>query len=197
MVGIFIMEIWKPIQQNENYLISNLGNVKTKEKPCKHSRHKGVICTRKERQIFPAINNGYKSFSISTNGGNKRYLLHRIIAETFIPNPENKPCVNHINGIKTDNRLENLEWVTHKENSQHAFKTGLNFPRYGMKGKIASLNKKSKKINQIDIKTNFIIKTFDSIHCVKRELNYSQSNICNCANGKRNSAYGYKWEYVI
>ena len=61
----------------------------------------------------------------------KMYNLHRLIAEQYVANPHNKPCTNHINGDKHDNRPENLEWVTHKENTQHAFRTGL---MRGLKG---------------------------------------------------------------
>jgi len=69
--------------------------------------------------------NNYVHISMFTNGKPKQYLLHRIIAQVFIPNPETKPQINHINGIKWDNRIENLEWCTQSENMQHAYKTGL------------------------------------------------------------------------
>lgn len=88
------------------------------------------------------INNGYKSYAFSINGKMKRMLLHRLIAINFIPNPLNKPCVNHINGVKTDNSIENLEWCTYSENEYHAYKNGLkngkvgvNNPMFGKKGK--------------------------------------------------------------
>tara|TARA_R110000765_G_scaffold350658_1_gene440679 strand:+ start:44 stop:523 length:480 start_codon:yes stop_codon:yes gene_type:complete len=60
--------------------------------------------------------NGYMIVSFSKNGKQKKFVVHRLLAIAFIPNPENKPCIDHINGTKDDNRLENLRWVTHKEN---------------------------------------------------------------------------------
>lgn len=67
----------------------------------------------------------YKTVCITSNGTNVLLTVHRVVAETFIPNPDNKPCVNHINGDKLDNRVENLEWCTYSENTQHAYDTGL------------------------------------------------------------------------
>jgi hypothetical protein len=87
--------------------------------------------------------NGYKVINIYFNGLRKTERVNRIIAKTFIPNPNNKPFVNHINGIKTDNRVENLEWVTAKENTEHAIKNKLFNP-------VGSNNKRS-KLNEIDV----------------------------------------------
>lgn len=74
-------------------------------------------------------NNGYYGVTVSNGKNRKRLNIHRILSEIFIYNEERKPCVNHKNGIKTDNRLENLEWVTHSENNYHAYRTGLHRPK--------------------------------------------------------------------
>lgn len=68
---------------------------------------------------------GYLITGLCKNGKETKHRIHRLVAQAYIPNPSNKPCINHLSGVKTDNRVENLEWVTHKENTQHAYKIGL------------------------------------------------------------------------
>lgn len=108
------MEIFKDIKGYEGlYQISNLGNVKS-------------LKFNKQR-ILKSLKNGrgYLNIRLYKNDINKTYSIHRLVALNFIPNPKNKPDVNHINAIKTDNRIDNLEWTTTQENVNHAFKLGL------------------------------------------------------------------------
>ena len=85
----------------------------------------GVV-TRNGKIINTRLRAGYPGYTESINNKQRDVSVHRKVAETYIPNPNNLPCVNHIDGNKENNHVSNLEWVTHKENSQHASKTGLN-----------------------------------------------------------------------
>lgn len=87
----------------------------------------GVVFSKKtNKHLKPRITKlGYARVALYNNNKPKDFSVHRLVAQAFIPNPENKPCINHINGIKTDNRVENLEWCTYSENTLHGYRTGL------------------------------------------------------------------------
>lgn len=118
-------------------------------------------------------------------GVRKTAKVHRLVAETFIPNPENKPCINHISGIKTNNRVDNLEWCTYEENNIHAVKNGLH------KSLFYKENPRSKKV--ICIETNEIFKTITE---ASKKYNIHNSNISACCRGKQQIAGGYHWKYI-
>ena len=111
-------EIWKPIKGFEGfYEISNLGRVKSLERTYKTRNNKTWHVSERFLKITPF--NGYPAVVLSKNSVCRRYTIHRLIAEAFIPNPENKPFIDHINTNTMDYRLSNLRWVTAKENSNN------------------------------------------------------------------------------
>jgi hypothetical protein len=143
----------------------------------------------------PPNHNGYLRFILCNKQIKKAIFVHRLVAETFIPNSKNKRTVNHINGIKTDNRVENLEWNTDKENILHSWKVLKRKCIYS--GKTGKLSHNSIPVKQLDLDGN-LIKTWDSMADAMRELNMKSNNICSCCKNKYGckTSGGFKWEYV-
>jgi hypothetical protein len=156
----------------------------------------------KEGSIYSKITNRYLKPYRTKEGyvviplKGKLHRLHRLLALQYIDNPENKPLINHKNGIKYDNRLENLEWVTAKENTRHAWDNNLCKTIRHWKGKTGENHNTSKAIIQMDMEGNFIAKHI-GIRNIATKMNIKYQSIVRCASGKRPSAYGYKWKYDI
>lgn len=180
------MEIWKDIEGFEGrYQVSNFGNVKSLG--CKRNGKKEKIL----KQHYDK--RGYKKVTLSKNYELKSFSVHRLVAIAFLENLENKRTVNHINGIKHDNRVENLEWCTDSENTKHAFKLGLKTPP--LKGKTGINDKRSKKILQLDKTTLQIIDVFYGFRDIERKKGYKISPILCCCKKRSRTAYGYAWCY--
>lgn len=126
-------EVWKDIKNYEGlYQVSDLGNVRSLDHYASNGK-KNILYLGKNLKGTLDGKKQYLQVTLSKNDINKKALIHRLVAEAFIPNEDNKREVNHINGIKTDNRLNNLEWVTSKENKRHAINLGLYNKIYGAK----------------------------------------------------------------
>lgn len=119
------MEVWKDVKGFEDYYeISNLGNLKSKDRIIKH--YKGGFRKYKAKLKKSRLNhNGYLRCNLKIGGVRYDFTIHRLVAEAFLDNKESRPFINHINGNKADNKVENLEWVTSSENTIHAVKNRL------------------------------------------------------------------------
>lgn len=184
-------EEWKDIKGFVGYQISNLGRIRNLY--LRYGQGYKYISYKPKILKGSIFNNGYLMVSLKR----KKCLVHRLVAETFIPNPKNKPFVNHIDGNKLNNNVDNLEWCTFKENIQHAFKTGL------MDNAIEQLKTRkirAKNIGQYDLKGNYI-NTYKGSVEAQKQLNslgvrVNARNIRSVCEGKRKTAGGYVWRYV-
>ena len=168
------------------YIISNLGQVKRFIK----GRWK-ILKPNKNKY-------GYLFVNLCKNGKSTSYRIHRLVALHFIPNPENKPQVNHIDENKENNVVSNLEWMTSKENNNHGTRNVRHSKTRKEKFKNGEYRKGYKKVSCYDIETGNFIREFESLtqasNVVKNSPNH-RGDIANCCRGKYKYAYGYYWSY--
>ena len=193
------MEMWKDVKGYEGiYQVSNLGRVKVLADETRRTH-------RNEHILSQSNNRGYKLVALCKNGEMKSFQVHRLVATAFIDNPNNKPCVDHINTVKNDNRADNLRWVTPKENDANELsrlhksisKRGYKNPNYKKDmskriRKLAELN----RLKVVCIKSSGERLTFDSIAEAQKATGVFSGNISRVCRGKRETAGGYEWEYV-
>ena len=178
-------EIWEDVLDYEGlYKISNLGRVKSLKRNTTHNRIMKLCLDRY----------GYLYVGLSKNGKVNYKKVHRLVAQAFIPNLNNKPQVNHIDGNKQNNCVDNLEWCDASYNQLHAVKLGLTHP--WMKGKKGKNCIFSKVVYQYSLNGVFI-KKWDAISDASRKLNIPTSNIVRSCKNKTRTAGGYKWKYIM
>lgn len=179
------MELWKDIPDYEGlYQASNLGNIRSLD----HIRKNGTNNYMQKGKLlkFNKNTSGYLQVRLSKNGIAKTYRVNRIIALTFIDNPLNKETVNHINGNKLDNRIENLEWATHKEQIEHQHNV-LNIPYSDCK--CCHIANKKKIIRNDG-------KIYNSLLEAKKDLKNKNAHITEVCQGKLKSTCGYSFKYL-
>lgn len=186
------IEIWKDIPGCENIMqASTLGRIRSLDRSM--TSKNGKTRPYKGRIIVPVrLNGGYYIVSLP---GQKRRLIHRVIATTFIPNSAGKPCVNHKNGDKSNNSIENLEWVTYSENVTHAYRVLGYKPNANQKGRFGALSHSSKKVGQYSLDGG-LIKVYDAINDAARALNINQSCISANCRLKTKTCKGYVFKYA-
>jgi hypothetical protein len=187
-------EKWVNIPNEEYYQISSFGRIRSLDRDMPHNSKSrlGVYITRKGKILATTITNkGYETIMIKK----KSYKIHRLVAQAFIPNPENKPQVNHLDGNKLNNNISNLEWATNSDNIKHAYDNGLITKDYTKMRASAANACSYRKKPVLCVEKNIV---YQGLLDAAIAHNTSKSNIKNAINGRNNQtkAAGMTWRYV-
>lgn len=176
-------EVWKDIAGYEElYQVSNMGRVKSLDKYV-NTKGEGIRLI-KGKMLSPTFSGKYLCINMNKDGILKRDTIHRLVAKTFLANPDNKPCVDHIDTNPLNNRIDNLRWVTYYENNQNAI-TKNNW-----------YNSIKSPVGQYDYRL-ILVSEYDSIKDAAKNTGLNATCISNAANGKNNGRYaGYIWEHL-
>lgn len=188
-------EIWKDIKGYEGiYQVSNLGRVCSLDRYV-NSKYGSKRFVSGGMLKLQSDKYGYNVVCLSKGKRNKRKLckVHRLVAKAFIPNPNKKTEVNHMNGVRDDNRVENLEWVTSSENMVHSFRVLKRKFISPQKGRFGKDNKTSKTVIQIDGES--VIAIFCGTKEAERKTGINRTSISMVCNNKRPFAGGFKWKF--
>lgn len=186
------IEEWKPIEGYENiYEISSFGRIKSCKRIIKYKN--GVEHHSKEHIIKPFLSKGYNRIRLCKNNTQKRFLVHRLVAKAFIPNPNNYTIINHIDSNRRNNNVNNLEWCTQSHNIKEAYRVGRKI--YTEKNREAfKLAHKAccKRVWQLD-NDKVKIKIFDSCYDAERELGLTRGCIYQALKNNNKSG-GFYWQ---
>ena len=172
-------EIWKAISGYEGYEISSLGRVKSLDRLVKTDKGLRKVNERILKQKTSSTK--YLRVCVSKNSNSKFLSVHRLVAQQFIENPENKPQVNHIDFNRANNNLSNLEWTTAQENMDHSVKAG----RY---------NKTKKRVMGVNVENGYVL-MLESIHSGEN-YGFDPSKIVKVCKGKRKTTNGFTFNYL-
>lgn len=187
------MEIWRDIEGYEGlYQVSNLGNVLSLEKYIKshneeRTQYRPARLLKQHKNQF-----GYMKVWLWKDSKRKEFAVHRLVADAFIDNPNNKPCVNHIDNIRDNNCVDNLEWCTYKENSQWAEIQGRRIFTKEWRNKI-SATRRTKPVIGTDEQGNEIY--FEKLSDVAKS-GFDPKAIIKCCKGLQKKSKGYTWKYA-
>ena len=178
------MEVWKPVRGYEKYYeVSNLGRIKSTDRLTVFKDGRKRTFYGKVLTIRTVNNSGYLTVGLHDSGKTRTFLVHRIVAEAFIDNPDGMVEVNHIDQNKLNNSAANLEGCTHRENVNH----GDEIER--------GAKKQRRAFKQLDRDGN-LIKVWQGFKQMQRETGYQRASVYRCCIGQRESYQGYKWEYA-
>lgn len=169
----------KLIEGFENYTIDRQGNVFN------------LITGTFKTPTSNKTGKGYMYIDLYSKGKHKRKYVHRLVAEAFIPNPENKPYINHIDGNPHNNNVDNLEWCTPLENVEHASKVIKTMQQYEKANE-----RRKRKVKMLNKVSGLEVATFESIHEAERHTGIPSSNIVSCLKGRQSYTKEYSWQYV-
>jgi hypothetical protein len=181
---------WKDISDYEGYYqISNTGLVRSLDREVKTKGGSIKIC--KSKIINTGMSQGYKQALLTKNNKRKMFRINRLVALHFCNNPDNKPWVNHLDGIKHNNCFNNLEWCTPSENMQHAYDTGLMKPARNRLGFSGKKHVQSMPVLQFSL-DGILVDEFDSINLVKTK-GFTPQHVHKCCYGKLKTHKKFKW----